>query len=107
MLTMGRSAPSMTPCCAAGMTSPHAIGTAMPPSPLIVSANTLACCTRILRPRRSFGSAIGRLLFQKWRKPIIVEEQDLELVLVLELLIEPVADRAVEHLIGLVVAGDQ
>ena len=38
---------------------------------------------------------------------VIVEEQDLELVLVLELLIEPVADRAVEHLVGLVVAGDQ
>src|SRR6266566_1823776 len=106
MLTIGRSAPSMTPCCAAGITSPQAIGTATPPSPLIVSANTLACCTRILRAQilrlRDRALAVPEM-----PETVIVEEQDLELVFVLKLLVEPVADRAVEHLVGLVIAGDQ
>ena len=69
MLTIGRSPPSITPCLAAVMTSPNAIGTALPPSPLMVSPNILACCTRIFMPRRSFGSTIGFFEVQKWRKP--------------------------------------
>ena len=31
--------------------------------------NTFACCTRIFAPRRSFGSTMGFLAVQKWRKP--------------------------------------
>jgi hypothetical protein len=68
-LTIGRSPPSITPDLAAEITSPQAIGTALPPSPLMVSPNTLACCTRILAPRRSLGSMIGFFAVQKWRKP--------------------------------------
>ena len=59
----------MTPCWAAGITSPHAIGTALAPRPFTVSAKTRPCCTRILSPLRSAGVAIGLRLFQKCRKP--------------------------------------
>ncbi|OGL17137.1 MAG: hypothetical protein A3F92_05875 [Candidatus Rokubacteria bacterium RIFCSPLOWO2_12_FULL_71_22] len=69
MFTIGRSAPSMTRCCAAEMTSPHAMGTALAPRPFTVSAKTRPCCTRIFIPRRSAGVTIGFRLFQKWRKP--------------------------------------
>ena len=65
MFTIGRSAPSITPCCAAGTTSDQDMGTAFAPRPFTVSAKTLPCCTRSLRPLRSSGFAMGRLLFQK------------------------------------------
>jgi hypothetical protein len=56
ILTMGRSAPSIMPDWAAGLTSPQGIGTALPPSPLIVHSDAAQKVLSLPRPGVS-GSA--------------------------------------------------
>ena len=65
MLTTGRSAPSITPCCAAVITSAQPSGTATAPMPFTVSVNTFDGWVRIFRPRRSRGSLMAACAFQK------------------------------------------
>ena len=103
MLAIGRSPPSITPCLAAETTSPHAIGTALPPRPLIVSEKTLACWTRIFLPLQVLRLDDRAFVGPEVAEAEVVEEQKLELVFLLEFLIEAVADLAVEHGVGLLV----
>src|SRR2546426_5361699 len=75
MFTIGRSAPSITPCCAAGTTSDQDMGTAFAPRPFTVSAKTLPCCTRRSEEHtselQSPCNLVCRLLLEKKKKNII------------------------------------
>ena len=60
-----------------------------------------------LEAAQVFRLADRPLAVPEMAEAVVVEEQHLELVFLLELLVEPATNLAVEQLVGLIVAGDQ
>ena len=96
----GISSPSMAPCCTAVKVSPQAIGTALPPSEENMPMKPGFCMTRYFTPLTSSGFSTGRTLLIMLRKPPSIQPSSLT-PLVFELGGELLADRAIEHALGL------
>jgi len=105
-LTTGRSAPSITPCCAAVITSDQAIGSDAAKAVHGVGVDLGELHAQLHAPQ------VVRLVDRVPRVPevaeaVIEEAQHLDAVFLLEGLVQFRPDIAVEQAIGLVVAADE